>query len=237
MKSVGRSSLGAVIVILGLAGLATAAAVQETGVYYAGLAVFLLSVLAVFWLIKLSFDDYERDPARPRREIKAPAKTAPAPAAMPVQASPARLPASAPAGPPFLSAAVRVWVRGGVIGLAAIVALVVSSQSHGDEALYYGGIFFFLICVFALFRLVSAQYEDPEAPAPLLPVPEDSGARYIRGILLAVITIAALAVAAQAHGAGLGYYGGLFAAGCAVFYIFYLIYASVGQSAEETGKG
>ncbi|MEX2408593.1 MAG: hypothetical protein WD489_05745 [Rhodovibrionaceae bacterium] len=233
MKSVGRTCLGAAIVILGLAGLATAATVQSTGVYYAGLLVFLLAVLFVFWLIKLSFDDYDRDPQRPRREVRAPAMAAPARAAMPLPQSGApRLPASLPADPPFLSPAVWVWIRGGMIGLAGVVALLLASQAQGNGALYYGGLFFFLLCVLAVFRLVSARFDAAETSSPLLPVPEESTARYIRGGLLAVVAVVALTVAAKSHGAGLGYYGGLFAAACAVFYIFYLIHMSIGRGEE-----
>lgn len=233
MKSVGRLCLGAVAALLGFGGLGMAASMHDGEVYYIGLAVFALAVLFVFWLIKGAFDDYERDPERPRREVKTPAKTAPAQAAAP-NPQPARsLPASVSGQPRFLSPAVKVWVKGGVIALLGLLALMAASQAHGGGWSYYGGIFVFLLCLLALFRLLALQFEDAEQAPPLLPVPEDGTARVIRGVLAGLAFIVALSVAAGAHGSGLGYHGGLIAAGCAVFYIFYLIRTSVGAEARE----
>lgn len=233
MQSLGKTCFGAVIVLIGIASLATAAKAHSSVTYYVGLSLFALSVLGVFWLIKRSYDAYERDPARPRREVRAPAKTAPAPAAIATPSMAGRLPASVPDRPPFLSPSVRGWIRGGCIGVAAIFGLVAASQSHGNEALYFGGLFFFAICVFALFRLVSGQFDSSGVPTPLLPVPEGVTARCIRGGLLAIVFVLALSVALKSHGAGLGYYGGLIVAGCAVFYIFYLIRMSIGTGIED----
>lgn len=233
MKSVGRICLGAVAALLGLGGLGMAASLHDGEVYYAGLAVFILAVLFVFWLIKRAFDDYERDPDRPRREVRTPAKTAPAPAATP-NPQPARpLPASVSGPPRFLSPAIKLWIKGGIIAFLGLFALMAASQAHGGGWSYYGGIFVFLLCILALFRLLARQFDDPERPAPLLPVPEDGTARLVRGALAGIVFIVALSVAAGAHGSGLGYHGGLIAAGCAVVYIFYLIRMSVGAEAQE----
>lgn len=233
MKSVGRICLGAVAALLGLGGLGMAASMHDSEVRYAGLAVFVLAVLFIFWLIKLAFDDYERDPDRPRREVKTPAKTSPSPAAMP-SPQPARpLPAYAASTPRFLSPAIKLWLKGGVIAFLGLFALMVASQAHGGGWSYYGGLFVFLLCILALFRLLSLQFDDAERPAPLLPVPEDGTARLVRGVLAGLVFIVALSVAAGAHGSGLAYHGGLIAAGCAVVYIFYLIRMSIGAEAQE----
>lgn len=232
MQSVGRTVLGVIIGIIGLVGLALAAGSSGQDIYAAGLFIFVFSLVFIFWLIKRSFDAYEADPQRPRREVKAPAKTAPAPAAMPSAPAVSRAPVGVSSEPPFLSPSVKVWIKGAAIGIAAVVALVLAAGAHGAGGLYYGGLFFAGICVLALFRLVSRQFDDPEDPAPLFPVPEDSTARMVRGALAVVVFILALVVAAGDHGAGFAYYGGLFAAGCAALYVFYLIRMSVGAEAH-----
>jgi hypothetical protein len=162
-----------------------------------------------------------------------PAKTAPARAAMPAAQGAPRRPASQPDKPPFLSPAVLVWVKGGALGLAGVLALMVAAGAHGNGWGYYGGIFVALLCLLAVFRLVARQFDDPDNPTPMLPVPEDPTARLVRGGLAAVVFVVALTVAAGGHGAGFAYHGGLIAAGCAALYIFYLIRMSVGAEARE----
>ena len=233
MKSVGRTVLGVVIGIVGLIGLVLSAGSSGEDLYLAGLFIFGFSLVFIFWLIKRSYDAYEHDPERPRREVKTPAKTAPAPAAMPASQASPRPPASQPKTAPFLSPAVLVWIKGGVLAVIGVVALVVASGAHGGGWAYFGGIFAALACLLAIFRLVSQQFDDPEHPAPLLPVPEDPNARLVRGGLAAIVFVVALVVAAGGHGAGLAYHGGLIAAGCAVLYIFYLIRMSVGAEAHD----
>ena len=83
MQSVGRTVLGVIIGIIGLVGLGLASGSADKDLYAAGLIAFAFSVVFVFWLIKRSFDAYEANPERPRREVKTPAKTAPAPAKAP----------------------------------------------------------------------------------------------------------------------------------------------------------
>lgn len=233
MKSVVKTCLGALAAIVAVGGLAFAASASGADLYYIGLAVFALGVAGVFAFIKLSFDAYERDPERPRREVKAPAKSAPAPAAMPAPQAAPRLPASQPASAPFLSPSVQVWVRGGIVAVIGVLGLVIASAAHGGGWGYYGGIFVFVLCLLAVFRLIALQYDDAENPAPLLPVPEDPAARLVRGGLAVIVFLVALVVAAGGHGTGTAYHGGLIAAGCAVAYIFYLIQMSFGAEAQD----
>ena len=147
---------------------------------------------------------------------------------MPSAPAAPRIPAGVSEAPPFLSSKVKVWIKGGLLGIAAVVGLMIASGAHGAGFAYFGGIFFALLCVLALFRLITRQFDEPDSPSPLVPVPEDSTARLVRGGVAAVVFVVALVLAAGAHGAGFAYYGGLFAAGGAVFYIFYLIRMSVG---------
>ena len=56
MNNVGRTILGGLVTLIGLAALVLAARAQDTAVYLVGLSIFVLSVLFVMLQIKMTFD-------------------------------------------------------------------------------------------------------------------------------------------------------------------------------------
>lgn len=60
MDSVGKTVISAFVGVLGLIALYFAAHARDDGVYYAGLLIFVLAVVFVFYQLKRALDEAER---------------------------------------------------------------------------------------------------------------------------------------------------------------------------------
>ena len=122
----------------------------------------------------------------------------------------------------------RAWLRGGIVGLVAVLALFVAARAHEGFWQYFA-LLVFVLAVLLLFRLIARAFDPPGTASPLIPVPGTQASRLWLTGLFALGGIAALFVAAGA-GQGAGYYIGLLAAGLLWLYVFRLIAASVGSA-------
>ncbi len=118
-----------------------------------------------------------------------------------------------------------LWVRLGLTGLAILLGLIVASSTHGGFWHYFGFVFAILSALL-LFRVIGSAFDRPGESSALLPVPRTQENRTLLGAVLAIGSLAALFVAAGAHGSGAAYYLGLIAGVLAIVYVFALIAAS-----------
>lgn len=221
-----RFILGGIAAVLALFGLVLAARAEDSGLHVTGLIVTLFGLLFCAFLIKDHYDRLERDPARPKRPRFAdPAAhaAAPPPLYQPPPTPGQYLPAAE--RPARMDAQTRAWIRGGLIGVAGLLGLVVAASGAGFA--YWGGLLVFAGAVLLLFRMIGRAFDPPGAARRGLPLPSSVEARWALGGLVAVIVVLAL-FAARAGGDA--YYLGLIVAGAALAYLFWLLKASFDET-------
>jgi hypothetical protein len=121
----------------------------------------------------------------------------------------------------------RAWLRGGIVGIVAVLALFFAAHAHEGFGRYFA-MLVFVLAVLLLFRLIARAFDPPGAKSPIVPVPRSQPARLWLTGLLAIGGVICLFVAAHGGNGG-SYYVGLMLAAVLWLYAFRLIGASVGR--------